>query len=413
MNIDRMRIIDQSIGIPLCFLFTVFHKIRVFFTPERPVIIPKRILFLKPAEMGTSIILYPTIAKAKEIHPQAEFYFVAFQENIAIFDILKVIPRENIFVIRTESFFTVMMDTLRIIWKIRQLKVDVVIDLEFFSRYTALMSYLTGAPRRVGFHRFHSEGLYRGDMMTHAVAYNYYHHVGQSFMSLLAALAYPPGHIALQEVLPRDSLKIPKIAATESERTAVLDKLRQFNPSISEKSNFVIFSPNTGEWLPYRKWPIDYYVELAKKILREHDDTYVVITGTRSAIQDAEKLVADVANPKLINLVCKTSLPEFIHLLNIGKVIVSVDSGPAHFAALTDIGIVCIFGPDTQVVFAPLSPHAICHESSLACHPCYSAFNNRRPNCDVMDKPCLRSISVERVAVSVKTFLKPSALSEG
>ncbi|HCM42763.1 MAG TPA: hypothetical protein DIS66_05590 [Candidatus Omnitrophica bacterium] len=405
MNIDRMRIIDQVVGIPLCFIFTVFHKVRVFFTPERPVVVPKRILFLKPAEMGTSIILYPTIAKTKELHPQAELYFVAFQENIAIFDILKVIPSANIFVIRTQSFWTVMSDTLRIIWKIRQLKVDIVIDLEFFSRYTALISYLTGAPRRVGFHRFHSEGLYRGDMMTHSVAYNYYHHVGQSFMSLLLALAYPPGRIALQEVLPRENLKIPKITATEIEFVEILTKLRQFNSNITDKSKLVIFSPNTGEWLPYRKWPIDYYVELAKKILAENESAYVIVTGTRSAIQDGEKLVQGVASPKLINLVCKTSLPEFIHLLNMGKVIVSVDSGPAHFAALTDIGIVCIFGPDTQVVFAPLSPNAICHESSLACHPCYSAFNNRRPNCDVMDKPCLRSISVERVYQSVKTFL--------
>ena len=222
MNIDRMRIIDQVVGIPLCFIFTVFHKVRVFFTPERPVVVPKRILFLKPAEMGTSIILYPTIAKTKELHPQAELYFVAFQENIAIFDILKVIPSANIFVIRTQSFWTVMSDTLRIIWKIRQLKVDIVIDLEFFSRYTALISYLTGAPRRVGFHRFHSEGLYRGDMMTHSVAYNYYHHVGQSFMSLLLALAYPPGRIALQEVLPRENLKIPKITATEIDRKSVV-----------------------------------------------------------------------------------------------------------------------------------------------------------------------------------------------
>ena len=41
--------------------------------------------------------------------------------------------------------------------------IDTVIDLELFSRFTALLTGLSGADRRVGFHRFHNEGLYRGE----------------------------------------------------------------------------------------------------------------------------------------------------------------------------------------------------------------------------------------------------------
>ena len=38
---------------------------------------------------------------------------------------------------------------------------DVVIDLELFSRFTSLITYLSGAPIRVGFFKFNMEGLYR------------------------------------------------------------------------------------------------------------------------------------------------------------------------------------------------------------------------------------------------------------
>ena len=185
----------------------------------------------------------------------------------------------------------------------------------------------------------------------------------------------------------------------------MLAKLKLKNSTVSETSQLVIVSPNTGEWLPYRKWPIDYYVELARKLLQSHENVYVLISGSRSAKDDGVYIEKHVNHPRLLNLVCQTSFREFIDLLGISKVVVSVDSGPAHFACLTDIGIVCIFGPDTQEVFAPLSRRAISIESGLACHPCFSAFNARRPNCNDQDKPCLRSIAVERVYPEVARFL--------
>ena len=46
-------------------------------------------------------------------------------------------------------------------------KIDTVIDLELFSRFTALLSALCGAGNRVGFYKFHHEGLYCGEFLTH------------------------------------------------------------------------------------------------------------------------------------------------------------------------------------------------------------------------------------------------------
>jgi ADP-heptose:LPS heptosyltransferase len=406
MNLNMIRRVDQWIGVPLCFAFTLqdrlMQKLNWKKSPPGKV---RQILFLKPAEMGTSVIAYPMLQKAKALYPDAKLYFVAFEENVAIFVLLTLIPRENIFTIRTRNIWTLLCDTIKIIWKVRKLKIDTIIDLEFFSRYTSLFSYFTGARRRVGFHRFHSEGLYRGDLMTHQVSYNYYLHVGLSFMSLLYALKYPPGRVPPQEPLPMYLLEVPKLSLTVSDRENIFKKLKQKNAGIRPDSKIVALSPNSGPWLPFRNWPLRYYAELSRMLLAAHDDLFIVITGTHSARGDSMALINEVKNERLINLTEETTLKEFIDLLHVSRAIVSVDSGPAHFAALTNTGIVCIFGPDTEVIFSPLSSKAVCLESDLACHPCFSPFNARRPNCPQKEKPCLLSIAPQRVFEEVVRFL--------
>ena len=42
--------------------------------------------------------------------------------------------------------------------------------------------FLSGAKRTVGFYRFHGEGLYRGEMLTHRVNYNGHIHIAKDFV---------------------------------------------------------------------------------------------------------------------------------------------------------------------------------------------------------------------------------------
>ena len=59
----------------------------------------------------------------------------------------------------------------------RRNAIDTVVDLELFSRFTGLLTGFCGADRRIGFYRYNNEGLYRGDMLTHRVAYNPHIHI--------------------------------------------------------------------------------------------------------------------------------------------------------------------------------------------------------------------------------------------
>ena len=63
--------------------------------------------------------------------------------------------------------FAVARDTLKFIWQSRRKGIDTTINLEIFTRFGSILTYLSGARKRVGFYRYRQEGLYVGDFFTH------------------------------------------------------------------------------------------------------------------------------------------------------------------------------------------------------------------------------------------------------
>ena len=165
MNVDTVRKIDFYVGVPLCFLLSVLCRIFL----KKPTQTMRKILFIELSEMGSAILVDPAMRKARR-DLGAELYFVIFLTNKPSLQLLHTVTDEHIFTIREDSFVNLTIDTLKfLLWTHKQ-NIDTVVDLELFSRFTALLSALCGARNRVGFYRFHTEGLYRGTMLTHRVA---------------------------------------------------------------------------------------------------------------------------------------------------------------------------------------------------------------------------------------------------
>src|SRR4029453_14061286 len=87
---------------------------------------------------------------------------------------------------------SLVRDTLLFLWHARRRRIDTVINMEALVRYSSMLSYLSGACRRVGFHRFNQEGLYAGDLLTHKVLHNAHIHAAHTFLDLVHALDTPP-----------------------------------------------------------------------------------------------------------------------------------------------------------------------------------------------------------------------------
>ena len=405
MNADLMRAIDYWIGIPLVFALTVVCRLRRLLGLARsPAGRPKHILFVQLAEMGTMVVAYPALRKARELHPDATLHFLCFTEVRSSVEILGIIPPDNIITVDAQSPLSFARDTLRFLWQARRRRIDTVINMEAFVRYSSVLSYLSGADRRVGFHRFNQEGLYCGDLLTHAVLHNAHIHAAHTFLDLVHALDAPSGQVPLVK-RPRslDCLDVPRLSADAAVTAGLWRKLRALHPDIGPFRKLVVLNPNASDRFPMRRWPLESFTELARRLL-EDPDVFVLITGVAREKSEAGHVCARLGAPRALDLTGQTTLPELLHLFDLAHVLVTNDSGPAHFAALTGIHEVVFFGPEVPERYGPLSKRLDVIHTGYSCSPCIGPLNQRRSPCN--DNRCLTGIPVEEVAALVHARLE-------
>lgn len=72
----------------------------------------------------------------------------------------------------------------------------------------------------------------------------------------------------------------------------------------------------------------------------------------------------------------------------------SKDSGPALFAAVTNMQTYTIFGPETPLLYGPLGNSTYIY-AGISCSPCVSAANHRKTSCQ--DNVCLQVLDPEQI----------------
>ncbi len=398
---NRMRAVDYWAGVPLCFLLTVLTWPFRRRAAPRPT--PRRVLFIELSEMGSTILADPAMRMAARLWG-AELHFVIFAGNAASLALLNTVPEPNIFTIREDSIATLAVDTIRFLAWARRRGIDTVFDLELFSRYTALLTGLCGAANRIGFHRFHNEGLYRGELLTHRVAFNPHQHIAKNFVALVAAAASPVEEIPYTKTPIGDeeiTLPLAPVSPAEADamRRRVADAYPGFDPA---RHRLVLINPNASDLLPQRRWPPAHFARLMRSILDRWPDTVALITGAPSDAVLAGKLKAAVSDPRVIDFTGRTALAELPALYTISALMVTNDSGPGHFAAITALPTVVLFGPETPRLYGPLG-NARALTAGLACSPCVSAANHRRTACN--DPKCMAAILPDQVLAEVAAIL--------
>ena len=407
MRVKTMRAIDYWIGVPLCFLCTLI--VRLMGKPRGPAK-PERILFIELTEMGSTIIANPALEKAKR-NLGAEIFFLIFERNVESVRLLDTVPESNIFTMRDTGMVALAVDSLGMLRRMRKAKIDTVVDLEQFSRYSALLTGLSGARRRVGFHRFYGEGLYRGEMLTHRVGYNGHIHMAKNFVAMVnALLAANPEVPYSKTLIADDEIRVPVRHVSEDEKEYVRGLVREVYPEYKpEVHRIVLINPNSSEMLPQRRWARSNYAALAAMVVNEWEDALVLITGSKGEREEALRMQEDIGHPRVRSFAGMHKLRALIPLYNISTVLVSNDSGPAHFSAITPIRSIVLFGPETPKLYGSLgNTEAI--TVGLACSPCVTAANQKNSACN--DAVCLRMITPERVMQSVRSVLDGSGMAQ-
>lgn len=176
------------------------------------------------------------------------------------------------------------------------------------------------------------------------------------------------------------SIPFPKLSVDKSNLQRLISELE-----LNLDKPIIAILPG-AEYGEAKRWPIQYYAELAKRLLEK--DFQVWILGSEKDTESANIIAKE---NKAINLCGNTRLEDSIDLLSVCKSAVTNDSGLMHIAAAVDIPLVAIYGSSTPDYTPPLTNKAKIQYLRLECSPCF------KRDCPLGHTDCLKNISVDDV----------------
>jgi ADP-heptose:LPS heptosyltransferase len=410
MKLQTQRFIDRWVGQLLCGLVSTWVRFTGLFSgPVKPVRNPKNILVILLSEMGSIVLAGPMFAQIRRQYPGVNVHILQLKKNQEVSKLLQLTEPQYLHSLDDSSGASLISDILSVSSKMRSLGLDAVIDCELFSRVSALLSFTTGAPVRVGFTPHTQEGLYRGSFINHAIPYNPYQHISKQFLSLVDALesagSVPRNKAAAIRALPTETELRVDFSAAELQTYQA--QVHRDHPVTTQRPLVLMYAG--GGILPERAWPASHYARVAQGLCGKG---YAVgLIGLKDDAQLAKDLLAQIQSDACLDLTGYTrSIRELLMLFHTARLLITNDGGPGHFATLTPIQTMVFFGPETGKLYGPLGNRNLVLESGIACSPCLTAYNHRLTFCDG-DNQCLKRIAPDPVLDQALHFLQGTALS--
>jgi ADP-heptose:LPS heptosyltransferase len=167
-------------------------------------------------------------------------------------------------------------------------RVDVCIDLEFFSKFSTLMSVLSGAPIRVA---FHLNSFWRYSVVTRPVYYNYYRHVSDVYGDAAATVG--------AKVIDKQPCRL---AVEPASAQRCREQLRAAGWNGADR--LVGVNVNAGELSLERRWPGERFATVLERLCAA-DGVRAVMTGASEEADYVAEVVALLSEPakrRVINM---------------------------------------------------------------------------------------------------------------
>ncbi|MCZ6753619.1 MAG: glycosyltransferase family 9 protein, partial [Acidobacteria bacterium] len=145
-----------------------------------------------------------------------------------------------------------------------------------------------------------------------------------------------------------------------------------------------------------KRWPAERFAELARR-LNEQWGAISIFFGSPEERPLVESILPK-AGKAALSLAGKTSLTEFIRLVQGCDLYVTNDTGTMHVVAALGVPTLAIFGPTDEQGTRPLGPRVELLVGTAECHPC------KLRHCPI-DHRCMTSISVEDVLHAAQSCL--------
>ena len=342
-----------------------------------------KILLVRLREIGDVVFTTPALHALRSHVPDAHVTYVVeptaapvVQHNPHI-DELLVVPR-----LRGVAGWRADVACGR---RLRARGYDVAIDFHGGPR-ASLLTWLSGAPRRIGYAVPGRAWMYT-DRVARPRELRARHSVENQW-DLLAPLGIgAPDRTAFPVEMSADASTAARVAE------------RLLRAGIGAADRIAVMHVSAGN--PFRRWPLDHFVGVARA-LRDRLHCRVVVTSGPSERDAAASVVAQSGAVECGEF----SLTELRALLDRAALYIGGDSGPLHIAATTRVPIVGLYGPTLPERSAPWRDPRLATLSidagALPCRPC-----DQRA-CAPGDFRCLTRIAPADVIAAAERLLSAS-----
>ncbi|GCE27735.1 ADP-heptose--LPS heptosyltransferase [Dictyobacter alpinus] len=263
-------------------------------------------------------------------------------------------------------------------------------DLAFVldrSPLLTLLPWLAGVPRRVG-----PDSLGRGFSLTDRVPVSvdptHLEHQAEIYLDLARAIGLTIEQPAMRFV------------PTEQERQSIYR---------SDYPQVVVFpggGSNPGMDLTAKRWPLDRYRALTRRIVSELKMQVLLIGGEsdRELNQTLIDGLEEVPPEMVVNLAGKTSFGQSAAQIEASTLFIGNDSSPMHLAAAVGTPVIAIFGPTSPAEYGPYplsDPQHIALWRHPTGQPCF--FLGKMQACD--NCTCMHSVTIDDVWDAVMQLL--------
>ncbi|TDX99572.1 lipopolysaccharide heptosyltransferase II [Thiohalophilus thiocyanatoxydans] len=183
------------------------------------------------------------------------------------------------------------------------------------------------------------------------------------------------------EVNAAPSIPQPHLAVDPHNQQVCLEKL-----GLTTDKPIIAMMPG-AEYGPAKRWPTAYYAELARKLVSQGKQVWVLGSQKESGLGE-QIAVAD----GITNLCGRTELVDVVDLLALCDQAITNDSGLMHVACAAGTKVIAIYGSSDPAYTPPLSDKARIIYQGLDCSPCFER------TCPLGHTNCLYTITPEIVA---------------
>jgi heptosyltransferase-2 len=341
--------------------------------------VPKRILIIQTAFLGDAILSTPLIKALRELFPDSFISFLLIPETKKV---LENNPYLNEILVYDKRNKKGPIRFFQLVGKIRERGFDLAV-IPHRSLRSALLSYLSSIPKRIGFDNSAGSSLF-----TEKVNYLANIHEIERNLSLLSDFDYHPENVNPELFPSPDDYSYARKLLHDSD--------------IREEEKIVGIAPGsvwaTKRWLPER------FAEVAD-LLQQKAGVKVVFLGSEEDQKLCQGIADQMKTPSVI-LAGKTDILQSSAIISLCKVILSNDSAPVHVASAMKRPVVAIFGSTIpEFGFAPYGEGHVIIQKKMECRPC--GIHGKR-KCPQKHFKCMKEIATEEVYEAVVSRLSTS-----